>query len=233
MHLVNCYHGFRCTGEPFNPNSPHFHHSAHVHDLASLDIALSRIRKTYNGIKHVWEASGWPFKGTNRYNDHLLISFNKVLLLTRKNILQRIISHHISKETGIYSLSGERGHILQQMTLASLDVDQLETQLRCERSQIQHCRTRLRNNHISFMDVSYEELFLDPVGISSQLKKLNDVITFLGGAVLSDQNMPSKMINLLDPKKNKMNSCKTYMTIPNILNIEKSYGADDTGWIFK
>ena len=97
MELLNCHHEFRCVHEPFNPDNLQFHYNEQVHDLLSLDSALSDIWKTYNGVKHVWQASGWPFESYSLCNDHLLISFRQVLLLTRKNILQRIVSTHISK----------------------------------------------------------------------------------------------------------------------------------------
>ncbi len=234
MELLNCSPGFRCVYEPFNPCNHQFRYHETIHNLDALDSALSDIRKTCNGVKHVWDASGWPFKSGSAFNDRLLTSFQKVLLLSRKNTLQRIVSCHISEETGLYSISGKKDkRILQKAEFAGLDVDQLEYKLQCERVQLQRCRTFLGDNGVTFMDLSYEDLFLDPAGVPSQIQRVNSVVEFLGGGPLTRQNEIAKMIALLDPDKHKMNSTGTYRRIPDILEIERRFGSDETGWLFK
>lgn len=234
MELLNCSAEFRCAYEPFNPDNHQFGYQETIHDLDSLDSALSDIRRNYNGVKHVWDAWGWPFEGGSSFNDRLLTSFQKVLLLSRRNSLQRLVSCHISKETGIYAISRDKDRrVLQKTEFAGLEVDQLEIQLQCERAQIQRCRKFLQDNAVSFMDLSYEDLFLDPAGVPSQIERVNSVIEFLGGEPLTRQNEIARMATLLDPGKRKMNSTGTYRRIPDILEIEKRFGSDETGWLFK
>lgn len=234
MELLNCSPEFRCVHEPFNPDNKRFCYHETIHDLESLDSALSDIRRTYNGVKHVWDAWGWPFEGGSSLNDRILTSFQKVLLLSRRNSLQRLVSCHISKETGIYAISRSKDRrVLQKAEFTGLEIDQLAIQLQCERVQIQRCRKFLQENEVSFMDLAYEDLLLDPAGVPSQIERVNSVIEFLGGEPLLRQNEIAKMVTLLDPGKRKMNSTGTYSRIPDILEIEKRFGSDETGWLFK
>ena len=61
MNVLNCHPDIRCLREPFNPDQAGNTYLGRVHDLGSLDVVLRHIWRGYNGVKHVWEPSGWPF----------------------------------------------------------------------------------------------------------------------------------------------------------------------------
>jgi len=235
MQLLICHDDIKCAHEPFNRFNRQFQLYDNVCDFASLDRAVREVRKSHNGIKHVWHSNGFPFnfkKGGERFNERLLLSFEKALLLTRENILQRIVSWHMSKETGVYAFSSEEERArFEGAPVAEIDMKLLAKELRFERDCVQRWRRLLRKRRIQFMNVSYEDLFLDSAGPGSQIRKVNRIIQFLGGRPVSNPETLSRLAALLEPSV-KMNSRDSYMRIPNIHEVERVFGADQTGWVF-
>ena len=93
MNVLNCHPDIRCLREPFNPDQAGNTYLGRVHDLGSLDVVLRHIWRCYNGVKHVWEPSGWPFGRGMGFNLALAMRPDvRILLLTRTNHLQRIVS---------------------------------------------------------------------------------------------------------------------------------------------
>lgn len=100
MHSLNCHSDIHCLHEPFNPDRLRRQYGSQVTDLASLRQVMAEIWRTHNGIKHVWEPSGWPFARHSTLNQCLLLEAEaRVIFLRRRNTLRRIVSNHMSMQT--------------------------------------------------------------------------------------------------------------------------------------
>lgn len=98
---LNLHPGIDLVSKPFNStrhNEPGYRMD-YEHDLErQLSIILGR----YNGLKHVWDRSGWPFPEGTDLSKHLLSNPRfKVLFLHRKNLLQRLVSIHLSRHSDV------------------------------------------------------------------------------------------------------------------------------------
>src|SRR5262249_26253559 len=104
VRMVNCLPGTRCLNEPFNPNNLGGRHLRRVVEEASVAPALSSLSTEWNGIKQVWDPSGWPFPAGSKYNEELLRQCGgPIVILSRRNALKRVVSSQISEQTKVWS----------------------------------------------------------------------------------------------------------------------------------
>lgn len=234
MELLNCHPDIRCVNEPFNPNKFCGKYLCQVDDLRSLNNVLDEIWSSFNGIKHVWHASGWPFNGQHQFNTHLLVKGPaRVLFLNRRNILRRAVSSQISKQTNVWFFAdeSEREHV-RSFEFRPLDIDWLARQLNFEMEAINEQKRLLDWYGVSYLELWYEDLYGEP-DWRRQVERVNRIIGFLGGCAITDEGAVSKMRELLDPKNSRMSSHSIYRRIPGIAEIENEFGSDETGWLFK
>jgi hypothetical protein len=233
MNVLNQHPSIRCLKEPFNPDNDHATYLQRVSDQASLFAVLEEVWQTYNGIKHVWHPSGWPFSQNSSFNNWLLTAGCRVIFLHRANKLQRIVSSQISQQSGVYHIDdySAREHLLR-FQFAPLDTDWIAQQLWGEQKWLMEARQCLRECSLPFLELIYEELYTASLSAQGRLHKINQLLEFLDQPPFEIQKS-ERVIELLDPKVGKLNSQEVYHRIPGIEEIEHRFGSDDTGWLFK
>ena len=56
---------------------------------------------------------------------------------------------------------------------------------------------------------------------------------FVGAAPVGDVRIDFAVANVLNPETSKLNLIETYRRIPNIDEVERRFGSDEAGWLFK
>jgi len=253
--LLNCHEDIRSISEPFEPQRYGGQYYQTVTDAASLDKTLDIIWQSYDGIKHVWHPNGAPFVGRPDLNKRLISSpVVSVLFLTRRNILQRLLSNQIQRQSRpgvldplkrwvLETFSGPRyvpmlqfvrglkKRRLRTFAFAPIDRSVIATRLAEEKGVIDEYRSLLLKSGTRFVDVYYEDLFGSTLTMAEKIEKLNNVLAFLGRRPISNTEQ-SNVENLFGPAQ-KIATSDVYRSIPGIEKIEAEFGSDETGWIFK
>jgi hypothetical protein len=227
---LNLHHDLSCFHEPFNPGNEHSSYQKNIHDECHLSAEISKIQSKYKGIKHVWHPQGWPFPKNPSLNKLILLKFNKVILLNRRSILQRVVSNQISLQTNIWGTvhPGYKEKIAGFM-FDPLDKNWIRWHIQNEIQYLNEWKCFLRNKSIDFLEVHYEDIF--PSDNEQKIKIMNDICSFLGGSKFEEKNK-SILLDLLSPE-HKMSPVAIYNKIPNIIEIEMEFGNDISGWLFK
>lgn len=232
MHVLNCHPEIRCIREPFNPDQWRDTYLGRVRGIPSLDATLADIWRKYNGIKHVWEMSGWPFGVDVSVNLRLLAQPEvRVVLLTRRNHLQRIISHEIAAQTDIWqrpSRPGAAEEDIASTPLAPLDPAALRRAIERSRQATALAMAMLRSSGTRFREFFYEDIYAP----EHSLARVAEILGFLGAGPLPD-DAEARARRLLDPGAHKLNGPLTYREVPNIAAIESACGDDETGHVFE
>jgi LPS sulfotransferase NodH len=237
MNALNCHPVIRCLREPFNPDQSGDEYLGRVHDLASLDLAITSIWQTHNGFKHVWDPSGWPFGCGMEFNLHLATRpGTRVLLLTRKNHLQRIVSYELAVQTNLWQredlplTDGSQTGPGSRLTL--VDPAMLRRNIYLARIAVETVKGTLMNNQVPFFQVSYEELFAPYATIGEGLRRLNEIADFLSAGPFAD-NAERQAHDLFDADLHKLNTVLTYRAVPNAETIESLCGNEENGHLFE
>jgi hypothetical protein len=236
-NMLECHPQVRCAHEPLNPSTRHGKkYGCRIEDEAALEAALAEIWKRYNGIKHVWNCNGIPFgmpAERQCLNRHLLtVSNARVIFLKRRNVLKRIVSGELSHQVGKWSSTSNSRRVLRRHRFKPLDLGWIRWQLVREFAAIAAYREHLVSSQIPFFDLWYEDLYGESDLSEGSLRKLHEVISFLELREFDGESW-SRMMRLLDPLRTRVNSKATYRQIPNIEEVERILGADDTGWLLR
>lgn len=228
---LNCYPGVRCLIEPFALCAEY----RGISDADTLDTALARIWRDHNGIKHVWAPGGWPFGGTCDLNRRLLRAPGaKVVLLTRRNALRRVVSSEMSMQTGVWTRRDEQEVAkARRFDFKPLDPERIAQQLQDDATIVAAFRTYLIEDGVTFCDLRYEELFGDRVHLTERLRVMERLRMFIDAPAPRDVATDFEIAELLNPGKRKLNQPETYRRIPNIDEIEQLFGSEESGWLFK
>jgi hypothetical protein len=222
----------RCLVEPFHPNryDGRFHAVA---EKSSAAIALSRIDSYWNGIKHVCEASGWPFLERPATNTDILVAPHRLtILLVRRNGLRRIVSNHISRCTKYWigTRTGFRERLMN-LELKELDAAEVRHQLECDLEAVQRFRSTLDAIGRPYLTLHYEDLFPANQELSREL--MAHVLEFLGYSPVNHASFASRWWPILRPDENQWASANVYRQIRGIERIEAQVGSEATGWLFR
>jgi hypothetical protein len=234
MRALNCYPGVQCALEPFIPANLN-NTDGNISDADTFDRVLAGIWQEYNGIKHVWHPSGWPFGATLDLNRRLLRSKGtKIIFLSRRNELRRAVSSEMSWQTKVWGdfTEAERAWV-REFDYKPLSWEKTEHELRSVASGMTDLRDTLRDADASFVELQYEDLFAGNVYLAERLKVLNRLREFIGIPQEYDVQVDFAAADLLNPVNSKLNLTETYQRIPNIAEIEQRFGSDKTGWLFK
>ncbi|MGK2924215.1 MAG: hypothetical protein ACSLE2_01200 [Lysobacterales bacterium] len=234
MRALNCHPALRICNEPFNSDSGSIEGLGPVGSAAALDAALERIWAEHNGIKHVWASGGWPFT-TQRLNRRLLLrSAGRVIFLTRRNLLQQAVSNQLAWQTKFYNhWQGRARERPAEFSYRSLDEKQLRHCLRAWPRAAARFRRYLRPGIPHGHFLVYEDLFGPDRDLPARREGLQRVFEFLGLS-LEDLGVDGRRIDeLLDPGMAKVNSAEIYRRVPGIETIERKFGCDRTGWLFR
>ena len=160
VEVLNTYQGVKCINEPFNcALHPDYGHQ--VADMQSLAHVFSEIWATYNGIKHAVPLYGrGPFPpAVHGFNILDCVDCN-VILLARRNLLKRAISHEIAYQSGIWhfrneaALGDRRQHIFDPV-----DIERLRVKLDDVSQFLSRSQDRLVANRLRYQEHFYEDLF--------------------------------------------------------------------------
>jgi hypothetical protein len=167
-----------------------------------------------------------------KLNHHLVAASEaRVILLTRRNILRRLVSNEISLQTRQWTSDVEVHRGVVNRELKPLDVGWIKWQLEHERAAIAEHRDRLFKDRRPFIDLWYEDLYGDSRS-EQTFRKVMDIFSFLELSAL-DAKAQSSVRMLLEPSRRRVNSHETYRRIPNVDQIERRLGSDETGWLLR
>jgi hypothetical protein len=234
MRMLNCHPALHICNEPFNRDTKSIEGLGPVDSADALDAALERVWMEHNGIKHVWQSSGWPFT-TGRLNRRLLLrSAGRVVSLTRRNLLQQAVSNELARQTHFYNhWQGAARERQAALSYRSLDERRLRHCLRTWPRATAKFRRKLLRSQLRTHLLDYEDLFGPDRDSASRRERLQRVFQFLGLS-LEDGNVNRRRIDeLLDSGRSKVNSAETYLRVPGIEAIERQFGSDRTGWLFR
>lgn len=233
--LFNGHPDIRCAHEPFSPGRFERQHGRRVTDPASLRQAVAEIWRTHNGLKHVWDPSGWPFARHSNLNQSLLLEADvRVIFLHRRNRLRRIVSNHMSMQTQIWEAENdETKSRARNFHYAPLDIQWIRLQLEDEKTSIEQHKQIMIDHKVAFLELWYEDLYASALELSEKLTKLNEIFAFLRLKGWEERSLPASVMTFLNPDKRQLNSPETYHLIPGVDEVEEQLGADDTGWLFK
>lgn len=234
MRALNCYPHVRCALEPFTPanlSTPY----RHITEAAALDKAFTELWRDHNGIKHVWHPAGWPFNGASDLNHRLLWHENaQIIFLDRRNSLQRVISAEISWQTSVWGrFTEEERQRVRKFNFQPISLVKVERQLNAMAVGLDQMRSTLHATAANYFEIWYEDLFGADVHLTDRLKLMDRLRTFIGASRKCDVRTDFAIANLLNPEKSKLNLTETYRRIPNIGDIERRFGCDENGWLFK
>jgi hypothetical protein len=235
QRLVNCHPRIQCLEEPFNPFNYDGKYLRQVFDMASLDDTLLDIWRTNNGIKHTWCPDGWPFIGNQTFNAALLLKpGQKIVYLRRRNLFRRLVSVHVSNQTGIWGLFSQNDRPrVANCVFTSMDMDATKSQLDWDNRMLGYYQRLLVDSGSDFMELAYEDLYDPAATTERRLIVLNEIFAFLGADPIGEENAMLRVKELLDPTIMKFNSIETYRRIPGIADLEKECGSDEMGWLLQ
>jgi len=233
VKVLNAYAGIECANEPFNlavyPDV-----RDRVTDLPSLQHEFAWLWRRFNGFKHICEFRGWPFADQPLLEDYIVTSAPKtVILLHRRNLLRRIVSHEISGQSQIWHVNrgDERAKLLEH-PFKPLDRTAIRQRLEEERRAFADVQRRLDKGRVRYRIISYEELFGD-ASEEQRIAVLREIIAFITRVSFNPKRLRQDALRIMDPQKSRVNSAETYELVPSIHEIEDEFGCDETGYLFR
>jgi hypothetical protein len=233
--ILWCHPDIRCLIEPFHPHRYRglFHRMAL--ERHSVNPVLSLIWRRWTGIKHVWEANGWPFADCPELNDEIVIGPDtKVLFLRRRNLLRRVISGLVSRNLKFWMGTRQEFHQrLRDARFRELNTEFVLKQIRQDQAAVARRLQTFAEHRVKMMPLYYEDLFDDQTPTAARLARINSIITFLGFNPVTQDAVLDKWMRQLDPDVNRWASPETYRLIPGIERIENEAGSEENGWLFR
>jgi hypothetical protein len=222
----------QCLIEPFHPRRYEGRFHKRVTDAESLAHTLEGLSTRWNGIKHVYEASGWPFPQKPELNDLMLLG-HKVIVMTRRNLLKRFVSHYICRYTNYWIGSKQEFH----RRITSVQIPTIEPALISQEIKkdivVTAERTRfLQENGIDFMRVVYEDLYLEKDSVA-QAREIAHVMKFVGVAPITSDDGMERIRSLLDRGPHQWSSVEVYKIVPGIERVERELASEGLGSLFE
>jgi LPS sulfotransferase NodH len=235
MRALNALPGVRCLREPFNPRNYDGRYHRRVAGGEAVEAVMRELRAGADGIKHVWEADGWPFADAPDANLRVALApGQRVVFLRRRNVLRRAVSLQMSEQSDVWSmiptLDRER---LAAFTFAPVSAEAVRRHVASESAMLDGVRDRLAAAGAEFVEVWYEDLYDEAAPPAARRDRLEAVLAFLGLAAATDDGARARIARLLDPAATRLNSAESYGRVPAIRSIEAELGADATGWLFR
>jgi len=233
--LLNSHKNIRCLIEPFHPRRYGGKFNAFAVDQFSLDSALEIVWTRWNGIKHVWESSGWPFLERPELNDRVVLGADRnVVFIMRRNLLRRAISHHISRQTR-YWMGSKAGFLrhLDDVKFRELDPEVMLAQIHADQQAVARYLDLLPKGNSRFTTLYYEDFFREGMASLERFQSVNSLLDFLRFEPITFETFAGEWERHFDPTLNRWASSEVYRRIPGIDDIEKEVGSDETGWLFR
>ena len=232
--LLSAHKNIKCLVEPFHPKR----YRGRYHELArnerALDSTLRLIWNNWNGIKHVWQPNGWPFLDRAHLNDSILLNSDRVILLTRQNLLRRFISNYISQNTDYWIGTRSEFQVrLDRTRMPRLDPRRTREQINEDRDAQQRILRFLQSSQVPFLNLHYEQLFRTDATSAERLGMTNSILRFLGYDLIQLETFTADYASFYDATLRQWGTTEVYSRIPNIEEIERDCGSDETGWLFR
>jgi hypothetical protein len=230
--MLNEHDAMRIIVEPFHPRRYRglFHRAA----LRSLDHAVALLSPRWNGVKHVVEADGWPFRTEPDLNTRLFTWRGcQVLYLVRRNLLRRAVSHLISRRIDYWI--GNRAAFNAKVAATDfppLNPGLLRRRIDADRDEIATHLGILQREGVSYRCIDYED-FYAPASAPACLERVNALFDFLNLPRIDDDAVGRRIAGYFEPDTNKWANAEVYRHIPRIDEIETQLGCDETGWLFR
>jgi hypothetical protein len=222
-----------CLNEPFNPELPPAPKPPfRTHD--QLARGLDALYADATGFKHVVHWSGWPFIDQS-FNEFLVTYRSpKIILMYRRNLLQRFISLNIAEQSHVWQPPSAR--IGRREVFASkfnaIDPVAVESYLHDEQGQLAALKKLCEGTGSPVYDLAYEDLYHPSLTSDDKLAKVNDILKFLGVDPFSGVEL-DEVATILSPKESKLNNDSTYELIPNAREIDRRFRSGVNGYIFE
>ena len=196
--------------EPFHPkynswNPEERNYFEFIKDTSTLDMALEELFRKYNGLKIL----NYQFEESIYL--HLLEKKNiKIILLSRKRMIDAVISRMIAGQTSIWQKDDTKSFDVFD-NLKPVDIDEAKELLDYLHELDEVYRNfLLKNRKADTLEVYYEELFFEDH--LKNIEAIRKIVTFLGVEKPNDQVIKYLML----PSKSKKNQQNLYNKLPNI-----------------
>jgi len=233
LKIINLWPGVECVNEPFSPDcDPRIKRRAS--NIPELRAAIKHIWSQRAGFKHVANWDGWPFGNQDLTHELLrMVDRCNIVFLTRVNLLRRNVSYELARQSKVWHFWTEKDKTRSRTTVYhALDCSTLRSQMNRDIKFMRDCRQTLDSVGIRYLEVPYESLFVPDIGYKRQLAAVQQVTSFLGLAREGSVLRSGKIYELLRANPTVTASHQYYRRIPNVEEIERSLGSNDTGWLF-
>jgi hypothetical protein len=227
VKILGCHPELTLLNEPFNqhfsswlPANPDYR--ARVTDVTSLDRVVDGILGDYSGFKvHTYQLE-------KELLAHLLCRRDLyVVFLRRRNLLEAVVSGLIAEQTGLWA-AWDRDRALKDyyVDLAPIQVEDVREKLRQIRENLDEVAAILRTRGDGrVLELCYEDLFLGDRGTRWRL----------AGSLWIHLGLPPcenpRFGRILKDASFRMGKPATYGRLPNLAEIDATFGNDETGHI--
>ncbi len=235
LRMLNCRQGLRCAFEPFNPrnNDPLLAQCNALRKERGLEEAVRRLWMLCNGFKHVWRRDGWPFPENPDLNRQILVGLGaRIILLHRRNGLQRAISVQISEQMQLWTPNTvEDFRRIREHQFRALDIAGLREEIAGADKALAWARGELAGAGVTWREAAYEDMFDSALPAEGRLEAVESILEFLEmGRATEVEKVGIRTI--LNPAMTGFQNAAAYTRIPNIHEVERELGSEATGHVF-
>jgi len=161
----------------------------------------------------------------------------KIIFLTRKNVLKREISGIIARKTKNWFLMGDENikkmrEKVRNTKFEPVKVEKVREMMKYSIKLKEIYRNFLIETNKNFIEVFYEDLFDEDLTIDAKIAEIRRISNFVRGHPDLKEHEIKTILKILDVNENKINNEETYLSIPNIFEIERELGNFKTGFLF-
>lgn len=227
MQILNLHPEINLMQEPFNEerrkwaedNKNYKHETKTVEDL---DRVLEEIHELYNGFKHL------SYQLPEDLTKHLIVKKGyKIIFLHRKNYLKSIVSLLVAEQTGVWTPE-DKEQKGESKSLKPLNIEEIKEEIEHLKNDLDSYRLMAKKAQIPLLEVTYEDLFTE--SDDARINKAEEIFAFLGLELPNDKR--EEVEKLLSPKR-KIIGDETYDLVPNIREVERKFGSEENGFLFK
>lgn len=201
------------NAEPFHPK---LGIKLDANDIGGLDSTLHAIWTEHNLIKHNHGLS-------KLLNEHLLRSSDAIILLWRKNALQRAVSLQMAIQSKVWGIldQPDSKEKFRKHDFTAIPIDVLRKEIEQYLSEVDYYKDFLVNNDLGFMEIAYEEIYSTNRSNQDKFETINSIFNFLGVDTTLDETIKKEIVWRLDPLNTKQSSIDMYNRVPNANEIDK------------
>lgn len=194
-----------------------------------LYVSLLDIFRKNNGFKHIQQHID-----INLNKELLLLEKVKIIFLYRKNLLETAISSKISSMVKDWGWNPDKfKEKTKNFKFPSINIKEIEQIINKIKTQNNEYKSFIMENNIPFFELAYEDLFGPSITYEKKVEIINKIFDFLNKSHISDPKKIEKIKHMLNPEEMKTGSVDLYKKIPNIMEIEKTFGSKENGYLFK